>query len=75
MTEDTTNLVLERLRAIKATLDQHTKRFDDIELRLAAIESHMAGFQLSEVRHNSELDRVKQRRDRIERRLELADGE
>ena len=74
MTDETANLVLEHLRAIRATLDHHSRQFADIQLRLTGIEQHMAGFQISEVRQNSELDRVKERLDRIEKRLELVDG-
>lgn len=68
------NLVLEHLHAIREVLDKHSQAFADIQLRLSGIESHMAGFQISQVRQNSELDRVKVRLDRIER-LELAGAE
>jgi tetrahydromethanopterin S-methyltransferase subunit G len=36
-------------------------------------ESQVAGLHVSDVQQNSELDRIKTRLDRIERRLELTD--
>jgi uncharacterized membrane protein YebE (DUF533 family) len=73
MTDDTENLVLEHLRAMRAILDQHTKEFADIKLRLSGMDQHMAGFLISEVRQNSELDELRARVVRLEKRLELAD--
>ena len=74
MAKEPDNLVLERLREIREILDQHTRSFTDVQLRLSGIETHMAGFQISEVRQSTELDRLRERIDRIEKRLELADG-
>ena len=42
-------------------------------LRLGSIERHVAGLNISDVNQNSEIDRIKQRLDRVERRLELTD--
>ena len=72
MTEETENLVLEHLRAIRGVLDQHSKALADIQLRPTGMDQHMAGFMVSEVRQNTELDELRARMDRIERRLELA---
>jgi|CXWL01.1.fsa_nt_gi predicted nuclease with TOPRIM domain len=74
MAKEPDSLVLEHLRAIRETQDRHTQAFTDVQLRLSAIENHMAGFQFSEVRQNSELDRLRARLERIEQRLELADA-
>jgi tetrahydromethanopterin S-methyltransferase subunit G len=68
------NLVLEHLRAIREVLDQHTRSFADVQLRLSGIETHMAGFQISEVRQNTELDGLRSRIERIEKRLELVES-
>jgi len=73
MAAEPDNLVLEHLGAIRETLDQHTHAFTDLQLRLTGIETHMAGFQIGEVRQNSELDSLRQRIERIEKRLELAE--
>ena len=75
MADETDNLVLEHLRSIRATLDKHTEAFADISLRLSGIEQHMAGFQLSEVRQNNAIDQLTKRVERIEKRLELVEGE
>ncbi len=74
MAKEPENLVLEHLRAIRDVLDRHTQVFLDVQLRLSGIETHMAGFQITEVRQSNELDRLRERVDRIEKRLELAEG-
>lgn len=73
MADEAESLVLEHLRAIRATLEKHSQAFADISLRLSGIEQHMAGFQLSEVRQNSAIDQLTKRVERIEKRLELVD--
>jgi hypothetical protein len=73
MTEDTSSLVLEHLRHLRQKLDIIDDRLGRIELRLTAVEGHLANLLLSEAGQNSEIDRIKQRLDRIERRLELTD--
>jgi hypothetical protein len=42
-------------------------------LRLGAVDRHVAGIHISDVSQNSEIDLIKQRLDRVERRLELTD--
>jgi hypothetical protein len=74
MAKEPDNLVLEHLRAIREVLELHSQAFTDVQLRLSGIETHMAGFQISEVRQSNELDRLRERINRIEKRLELADG-
>jgi hypothetical protein len=66
MTEDTSSLVLEHLRHLRQKLDSIDDRLGRIELRLTAVEGHLANLLLSEAGQNSEIDR-------IERRLELTD--
>jgi chromosome segregation ATPase len=75
MADDIANLMLEMLRAVRATQDAHSSRFDRLDLRLAAIEAHMAGFQFQEVHQNAEMDDLRARLSRIEKRLELVDGD
>ena len=43
-------------------------------LRLGSIERHVAGLNISDVNQNSEINRSKQRLDRLERRFEVTDG-
>jgi hypothetical protein len=73
MTEETTNLVLEHLRHIRSRVDGLAEDMRLVVLRLGAQDRHLLGLQISEVGQNSELDRIKERLQRIERRLELAD--
>jgi hypothetical protein len=42
-------------------------------MRLGSIERHFGGLSISEIGQNAEIDRIKQRLDRVERRLELTD--
>jgi len=73
MTE-TENLVLEQLRAIRATLDGHSLEFHALGSRMSALEMHMAALlsQLPPVWE--EIAGLKRRMERIERRLELTEG-
>jgi hypothetical protein len=48
-------------------------KVDAVIRRLGIIEGHVANFHGSEAAQNAEIDRIKQRLDRIERRLELVD--
>jgi len=73
MADEVDNLVLEHLRAIRGAVGGLKDGQDRIELRLATIEAHIAAFQVSEARQNIDLDLLRQRVDRIERRLELVD--
>jgi tetrahydromethanopterin S-methyltransferase subunit G len=73
MTEETTNIVLEHLRHIRAPVDGLTDDMRQVILRLGAIERHVAGLHISDVSQNAEIDMLKTRLDRVERRLELTD--
>jgi hypothetical protein len=73
MSEETTNLVLEHLRHIRSRVDGLADDMRQVILRLGAQDRHLVGLQISEVGQNTEIDRIKQRLQRIERRLELTD--
>ena len=75
MTDETTSLVLEHLRHMRGQLGRVEEKVDTLILRVGLIERHTANFHVSEATQNSELDRVNIRLDRIEKRLELAEGE
>ena len=66
MANDTDNLVLEHLRAIRSDLDDLKADMHDMKVRLTAVEEGLAGV-------HRRLDRLDQRVDRIERRLQLAE--
>lgn len=73
MTENVENLVLEHLRAIRATLSTHGERLDRIEIRLSTIEQTLGGLYAMSGTDRGTLDALARRIERIERRLDLAD--
>ena len=73
MSEVTNDLIYELLKRVHAKVSEHDQRFQDLGLRLSAIESHLAGFQLAEIRQNSEIDTLR-RLDPIEARLDLVES-
>ena len=61
------NLILEHLRAIRATQDRHSDDLREIKGRLGILESQYASL-------SNRLDRMDDRVAHIERRLELRDA-
>jgi len=74
MADERTNLVLEHLRRIDRKVDGLSNDMQQVILRLGSIERHVSGLNVSDVNQNAEIDRIKVRLDRIERRLELSDS-
>jgi hypothetical protein len=74
MTAETENLVLEHLRAIRATLSDHGDRLGRIELHLSAMGQQLGALTTAVYSNQSELDGLRRRVERIERRLELSDN-
>ena len=72
MANTSDNHVLEHLRHIRAQVDSTKEDIQLLTLRVGSIERILAGHQLTEAGQNVELDRLKLRVDRIERRLELS---
>ncbi len=73
MAEEPINIVLEHLRRIDRKVDGLSDDMRMVILRLRSIERHVGGFGISEVNQNAEIDRIKERLQRMERRLELTD--
>jgi hypothetical protein len=73
MTENTENLILEHLRAIRNVLSDHGERLNRIELRLSAIEQTLGSLYALSGSDRERLDALTRRVERIERRLELRD--
>ena len=77
MTEQTENLILEHLRAIRAKLDQHSEEFRGMKLRMSSLETQMANVHADlanvhadlAILHNR-IDGVEKRLDRIEKKIE-----
>ncbi|MBK1624990.1 hypothetical protein [Afifella marina] len=63
----TENLILEHLRAIRATLDRHGDELREIKSRLGILEQQYASLSVR-------IDRIDERVARIERRLDLQEA-
>jgi hypothetical protein len=75
MTDETANLILEHLRHLRRSVDRLVHDVSDMKIRFGALEQHVAGLGTSDVRQNAEMDRINDRMDLIEKRLELKPAE
>jgi hypothetical protein len=73
VTDDTTNLVLEHLRAIRTDIARLGNRLDTMSAELTAIRQHLGGVVTIQDHDHGDIAEIKSRLDRIERRLELTD--
>ncbi|MBV5272811.1 MAG: hypothetical protein JZU52_03940 [Lamprocystis purpurea] len=74
MTADIESLVLEHLRAIRATQTDHGERLTSIALNLAMLGQQVGALTTAVYSGKSDLEGLRRRVERIERRLELTDG-
>ena len=72
---DVASHTLELLRRMNAKLDTLGLEVGDLKLRMAAVEDHLSGIAVSNAGITHRLDRVDGRLNRMERRLELRDGQ
>jgi polyhydroxyalkanoate synthesis regulator phasin len=74
MTDETTNLVLEHLRRIRASQERMELDVGEIKGRLSSVEIQIGaiGQQIGVL--NQRMDRLEERVGRIERRLDLAEA-
>ncbi len=63
----TDHIVLEHLRAIRATLDRHTDDLMEIKGRLGTLEQQYASI-------SNRVDRIDERLHRVEKRLDLVEA-
>jgi hypothetical protein len=75
MVERTDHLVLEYLPRFDGRQARFEDTLRDVFLRLASIESYLATMHGDIARHGGEIESIKARLARIERRLDLADAE
>ena len=68
------SLVLEQLRAIRATQADHTEALNTIRLEMASMGQQLGALTTSVYSGKSEMEGMKQRIERIERRLELREA-
>ncbi|MGH8479554.1 MAG: hypothetical protein ACREXK_08280 [Gammaproteobacteria bacterium] len=73
MTEHPENLVLEQLRAIRGDIAEIKGDLHFLRQRVGALEQHMATLITMIPTYNDELEKLRKRVSRIERRLELTD--
>lgn len=78
MTEDTTNIVLEHLRHIRAKVDKNEKEMEGLKIRMTSLERAMVSVRREmtdvfeyQIRQQINNDRIIEHIERIERRLEL----
>ena len=74
MADEPNNLVLEHLRHIRAVVDEMRAEMKQFTMRMSVADQHIANLHGSEVGQTMEIDRIKERLQRIERRLELTEG-
>lgn len=75
MTAEIESLVLEHLRAIRTTQAEHSERLTQIEVQLSAMGQQLGALTTAVYSGKSDLDSLKRRVERIERRLELSDAQ
>ena len=73
MSDERADLVLDMLRAIRATRDEHGPKLDEVITRPSALERDFAGMKMDFAGMHVRLDNISRRLDRVERRLDLVD--
>lgn len=79
MTDNLDSLILEHLRHIRSRVDEIAADMDDLKVRISSLDTSMLGVK-REIVHGDEvdarlqvsIDRITQRLERIERRLDLS---
>jgi len=74
MQKEPSNLVLAHLRKIDQNVGKLVDDVSEVKTTVVALDGHMASFHVQVAGHGAELDRIKARLERIERRLELSEG-
>ena len=67
------NLVLEHLRAIRGEMTKMTDWMHTMSVEMTAIRQHLAGVVTIQEHDHGDIAGIKDRLDRIERRLDLVD--
>ena len=71
--EELASVTLEHLRLIRAKQDEHSNELAAIRVEISAMGQQLAGLTTATYSSKSDIDSLKRRIDRIERRLELSD--
>lgn len=79
MVENVDNLIIEHLKAIRASIDKNTQELSDVKMRVGSLENRLVMVEKGVINIHedialvhSRIDRVDNRIERIEKRLELA---
>ena len=73
MAKEPSNIVIEHLRKIDRKVDMVIDDLGELKTAVVALDGYMASSHVQVAGHSGELDKIKTRLDRIERRLELSD--
>ena len=73
MTEKTESLVLEILKRMQSDMSEMRDEMRGVRVEMTGIKQHIAAFMAHDIKQDSEIDAIKARLDRIERRLELSE--
>lgn len=73
MAEDPDNLGLDHLRAIRGDMARMAEAMRDISVEMRAMRQHLSGVVTLQDHDHGDLTDIKQRLERIERRLDLVD--
>lgn len=71
--DELASVTLEHLRAIRADMSDLKTRMTGVEVQLSAMGQQLAGLTTAVYSSRSEMDDLRRRVERIERRLDLAD--
>jgi hypothetical protein len=74
MTDNVENLLIEHMRAMRATLEKLERNDEEFKLHFAAIEAHIRAIHLDNFHDRSALAELDHRVTRLERRMELRDA-
>ena len=72
--EELASVTLEHLRYIRAKVDSHSEELAAIRIEISAMGQQLAGLTAATYSGKSEIDSLKRRMERIEKRLEISDA-
>ena len=75
MAEDPDNITLRYLRRLDEKTDRMADALADMAVDIRSMKTHMAGFMQNEVVHDSAIASIRDRLSRVERRLDLTEGD
>ncbi len=75
MAEEPDNIMLRYLRRLDEKTDRMADAIADMAVDIRSMKTHMAGFMQNEVVHDSAIASIRDRLSRLERRLDLTEGD